>query len=87
MQVSVRELKNHLSQYLRQVQAGKIILITSHQIPLAIIQAVPKTHKPGLEALYRLENVSWNGKKPKGLRNPPKLRGKLASEMILEDRE
>lgn len=87
MQVSVRQLKNHLSQYIHQVQTGTTILITSHQTPVAIIQAVPKTHKPGLENLYRLENISWNGKKPKGLRNPPKIKGKSASEMILKDRE
>jgi prevent-host-death family protein len=86
MKVSVRELKNHLSQYLHQVKAGVTILVTSHQVPLAVIQAVPKPHKPGLEKLYHLEHISWNGKKPKGLRNPPKIKGKLASEMILEDR-
>lgn len=86
MQVSVSQFKNHLSQYLHQVQIGSTILITSHQIPIAILQAIPKTNKPGPERLNRRENISWNGKKPKGLRNPSKVKGKSASEMILEDR-
>lgn len=87
MYVSVSTLKKHLSQYLHKTKKVKKLIITSHQIPIAIIQAIPKSNKQKLKTLKFLENVSWNGKKPKGLHNPPRLKGLSASKMILEDRE
>lgn len=34
MEVSVRDLKDHLSEYLRRVQAGEEIVVTSHGKPV-----------------------------------------------------
>ena len=35
MTTSVRELKDHLSKYLRRVQRGEEVVITSHRRPIA----------------------------------------------------
>ncbi len=35
MTTSVRELKDHLSKYLRRVQSGEEVIITSHRRPVA----------------------------------------------------
>jgi antitoxin (DNA-binding transcriptional repressor) of toxin-antitoxin stability system len=88
MQVSVYELKNHLSQYLHKGQEGEKVIVTSHRVPLAISNPIPAaiTKKIGLKKIFQLENVEWNGKKPKGVKQGLKIRGKTVAEMVLEDR-
>lgn len=39
-QVSVRDLKTHLSEWLGRVQAGEVLEVTSHRKPIARITAV-----------------------------------------------
>ena len=39
-QVSVRDLKTHLSEWLGRVQAGDVVEVTSHRKPIARITAV-----------------------------------------------
>ena len=87
MQVSVRDLKEHLSHYLRAVQAGEPLLVTSHNKPVARIE--PIAEGIGLEGVARLaaaEGVRWAGGKPAGTRIVPAGGGKTAAEMVLEDR-
>ena len=87
MQVSVRDLKEHLSHYLRAVQAGEAVLVTSHNRPVARIEPVRET--PPREAVERLaaaEGVRWAGGKPAGTRIVPAGEGMTAAEMVLEDR-
>lgn len=86
MQVSIRDLKNHLSKYLHLVEEGENILVTSHHKPLAKIIAVPRITNSSLQELLNLEGLHWNGKKPKGAEFCPKLSGKTAAEYLLEDR-
>lgn len=87
MQVSVRELKNHLSKYLhRVVEAGETIIVTLHRKPLARIQAIPIMQVTSLENLLRLEGVRWNGKKPQGNKVCPKITEASGADYVLEDR-
>lgn len=85
MQVSIGELKNHLSQYLRKVRVGVKVVVTSHRVPLAVINAIPDNT---LGKMHQIEDLDmeWNGKKPKGYRKGPKILGKSAAERVLEDR-
>lgn len=87
MQVSVRDLKNHLSKYLHLVREGKKVTVTSHNKPLAEIRALPqKMVESELQQIFSLAGIRWNGKKPTGSESRPKIIGKTAAEMILEDR-
>ncbi len=86
MQVSVRELKNHLSKYLRHIEKGETIIITSHHLPLARLSPIPKSKNKDLQALFQMEGVHWNGKKPKGVKNGPKVSGNTTSNYVIEDR-
>jgi prevent-host-death family protein len=86
MQVSVRALKNHLSEYLQQVKAGTSLVVTSHHIPIAKIQAIPTTKVRGMQALMCIEGIHWNGKKPTISKNRPKISGTTAADYVLEDR-
>ena len=86
MQVSVRELKNHLSKYLHMVSKGEPIIVTSHYVPLARLLPIPQSSDENIQQLLQIEGVTWNGKKPKGGTNRPKIKGKTVSEYVLEDR-
>jgi prevent-host-death family protein len=89
-QVSVRELKAHLSQWLARAQAGELVEITSHRRAIARISGlkppVPAAAHP-LQAAIDAGLVSWNGNKPV-IPTPIVLKGsgKLISAIVLEDR-
>jgi prevent-host-death family protein len=89
-QVSVRDHKTHLSEWLGRVQAGEVVEVTSHRKPIARITAVkpaePTTTNP-LQKAIDAGLISWNGQKP--VFSPPiklKGQGKLISEVVIEDR-
>lgn len=86
MKVSVRELKDHLSKYLHLVNEGEDLVVTSHHKPLAKLTGIKITQDSSLEHLLNIEGVKWNGRKPKGDKNAPKITGKSVSDSILEDR-
>jgi prevent-host-death family protein len=85
--VGIRALKNDLSRYLRRVQAGERIVITDRGRPVAALTAA---EDPG-EASWAWNLVeegfaAWNGGKPLGCLDPPRVRGKTAAEIVLENR-
>jgi prevent-host-death family protein len=90
-QVSVRELKTHLSAWLARAQAGEVVEVTSHRRPIARITAV---HQPDgsspphpLQQAIEAGVISWSGKKPV-LPPPVKLNddGPLISDIVIEGR-
>jgi prevent-host-death family protein len=89
-QVSVRDLKTHLSSWLARAEAGEVLEVTSHRKPIARITAVKPLEKISpdpLQAAIEARVVSWNGRKP--LLSPLiKLngQGKLISEIVIADR-
>ena len=89
--VSVRELKNRLSEHLRRLEDGETITVTRRGKPVAIISPVEAGEdrlSRRLRELVAAGVIHWAGGKPKGLNPPIKLRGKgpTPSEMVLEDR-
>jgi len=89
-QVSVRDLKTHLSEWLARAQAGEVVEVTSHRKPIARITAVKPANSGITSPLQKAIDaglISWNGEKP-NLPPPVKLRGqvKLLSEIVIEDR-
>lgn len=89
-QVSVRDLKTHLSEWLARAQAGEVVEVTSHRKPIAHITAVSQPNPASLGPLQKAIQagiISWNGKKPV-LPPPVPLRGSgtHTSAMVLEDR-
>lgn len=88
MDVSVRELKNSLSRYLRRVQQGESVLVTSRGKPVAHL--VPLTSVvPEAERLEALPGVdAGSGGKPQGAHQPARVEPgqKSVSEIVLEER-
>jgi prevent-host-death family protein len=75
-QVSVTELKNKLSQYLRLVKTGETIEVLERNVPIARLEGIGDEGAPGdaaLERLIREGIVTRARRKPAkgGLRTPP----------------
>jgi prevent-host-death family protein len=93
MEVSIREMKNCLSKYLKLVRAGKDVMITDRGRPVArLISLMPSARASEADEIERIKALPWvrpgNGKKVKGARRPIRLKpgDKSATEMVLVDR-
>lgn len=94
MQVTVRKLKKHLSEYLRRAQAGEVIIVTSRKKPIVRLSPVSRQGQGARtldeirKQLADLPGVSWGEGKPGG-RHGIRLHelGSTASGTVLEDRE
>jgi len=85
--VGIRELKAHLSEYIRLASEGEKIVVTHRGKDVAIIQA-PDAQYVGLRHLMESGKVKWSGGKPKGPTGPPiKSKGGPISQTVLDMRE
>ena len=86
MQVSVRELKNNLSKYLKLVRQGEPVVVTFHRTPVARLLPIPEIENGGLRRLLRFDWIHWSGKKPRGGTVCPEICGKALADSVLQDR-
>ena len=85
--VGIRELRDHLSQYLRRVREGELLVITDHGKPVGELRpAEIGGSVQRARLLARQGVVRWGGGKPKGLARAPRPRGGMVSDAVLEDR-
>mgnify|MGYP000368555494 CR=1 FL=1 len=63
-QVGVRELKMHLSEYIQQVKAGRVVVITEHGRQVGRIVPVGQSLDACLQAMAQSGLISWSGRKP-----------------------
>jgi len=83
----IRDLKNRLSYYLREVKKGEKILITERDQVIATILPVERGEEDSrLLCLVKEGFATWKGGKPTGSRHPAKIKGKAVSDIVLEDR-
>jgi prevent-host-death family protein len=85
MEIGIRELRDHLSRYVGQVQEGQEIVITDHGKAVARIVPI----EDGRRKLDRLiaEGLVTPAKRPRSKPNPiPGARGSVV-EMLIEERE
>lgn len=99
MEISVRELKSRLSEYLRRVASGEEVLVTSRGKTVArLLPPSGKARRAARstedEAIALLQSQAWvrpgkTGRRRVGLSDPVKLkRGtKSLSETVLEMRD
>lgn len=91
LRVGVRELKSHLSEYLRRLKAGETIIITEHGQPIGRLIPEGTVHETVQEKMQRLIDAGlaeWNGQKPP-IQEPTihNDSGVLASDVVVELRE
>jgi prevent-host-death family protein len=87
-EAGVRELKTHLSTYLRKVKAGETIIITERGVPVGRIVPIAQTEESQLAALQAAGLVEWDGNALLPLVPVAKNSAQLTvAELLLEDRE
>jgi prevent-host-death family protein len=85
--VGVRELRDNLSEYLRRVRNGELLVITDRG--KAIGELGPAAEPRNVElarTLVRKGFAAWNGGKPKGISRAPRPVAGLVSDAVIEDR-
>lgn len=85
--VGVRQLKEHLSRYLKRVKSGESIIVTDRKKEVAVL--VPYGMETDEEKVLRSIQrgvAYWAGGKPKGMMPLIASRGEKVSDAVLEDR-
>lgn len=86
-EVNVETLTDELGGYLTRVRSGERIVFTDHGRSVAML--IPIEDSGVARRAWQLVEsgvANWQGGKPKGSRQRPKVQGMRASEMVLEDR-
>lgn len=87
IQAGVRKVKDHLSEYLRRVQSGERVVITDRGRPVAALISLPQEEATDLAWSFVQGGLGdWQGGKPRGFKNGPRISGRRAEEIVLEDR-
>lgn len=85
--VGVRELKARLSKYLREVKAGRTILITERGKPVGRLVPPGQPLRQRLQAMIDAGLAEWDGKSLPPMKTTAKLKGgKSIVDLIIEDR-
>jgi prevent-host-death family protein len=90
MEVSVRELKDHLSEYLRRVEKGERLVVTDRKRPVAELGPAKRgrmTQEQWLEFLEERGELTRAGRPRRFARVvPTRIRGRPLSKTILDER-
>ncbi len=87
IRAGVRNVKDHLSEYLRRVRQGERVMITDRGRPIAELVGIER-HE-GSEVAWSLVRQGvgdWGGGKPRGVVDGPRVPGRRAEEVVLADR-
>lgn len=85
--VGIKELKNRLSHYLREIKKGEKIAITEREKVIATVVPIERVGEDSkLLSLVKEGFAVWKGGKPVGSRYPVRIKGKTISEIVIEDR-
>lgn len=85
--VGVRELKTQLSKYLRQVKAGRTVVITERGKTVGRLVPADMPVEEKMKAMVKAGLVDWSGKRLPPMKPVARVRGnKTVAEMLIEDR-
>ncbi len=82
--VGIRELKAHLSTYVKKAREGETIVITDRGTAVAELRPL-SPERAAAEALVAEGRAVWAGGRPGRVRRI-KVKGRPVSETVLEDR-
>jgi len=85
--VGVRELKNRLSKYLRQVKAGQTVVITEHGRPVGRSVPAAQPLEERLQAMAQAGLILWSGRKLEAMAPVAQVSGERGvADLLVEDR-
>jgi len=86
--VGIRELKTHLSSYVRRVKSGASVIITEHGKPVGRIVPMRSSLETRLQDLSEAGLAAWSGQRLPPMAPVARTRGQQAvSDLLLKDRE
>ena len=86
--IGIRELKSTLSACVRQVRAGRTIVVTDHGQPVARVIPEAASLSERVEALRKSGAIAWSGRRLGPARPAGKVRGtKTIADLVVENRE
>jgi len=86
--IGIRELKSTLSECIREVKAGRTLVVTEHGT--AVVRMIPEATSISkrLEALRQAGNVAWSGRRLRRIKPVARVRGKrTVADLVTENRE
>ena len=87
-EAGIRQLKNNLSAYLRQVKAGGTVIITERGKPIGRITPMAESAEERLEQLSQAGLLAWSGQKLSPMAPLGQTAGsRTVADLLLEDRE
>lgn len=86
--IGIRELKSTLSECIREVKAGRTLVVTEHGDPVArLIPETASLHER-LDGLRKGGGVAWSGRRLRRTRPVARVRGKrTVADLVSENRE
>lgn len=87
----VRELKDHLTRYLRRTRAGESVVVTDRGRPVAILGPIPES-APAEALELRLAQLAERGvlalpsRRPAHRRTRVRVRGERLSRTVIDER-
>jgi prevent-host-death family protein len=86
--IGIRELKATLSQCIREVKAGRALVVTEHGDPVARIVPETASLRERLDALRQAGTVAWSGRRLRRIEPVARVRGKrTVADLVSENRE
>jgi prevent-host-death family protein len=86
--VGIRELKTHLSSYVRRAKSGASVVITERGTPVARIVPIGRSLANRIEDLVEAGLITWSGKNLSRIAPVARTQGQqTVADLLLEDRE
>jgi prevent-host-death family protein len=86
--IGIRELKSTLSECVREVKAGRTIVVTEHGHPVARMIPEGVSLQDRMEALRRAGAIAWSGRRLRTARPAGRVRGnKTVADLVIDNRE
>ena len=86
--VGIRELKSTLSECLRDVRAGRTVVVTDHGQPVARIIPEAVSTRDRVDALRSAGAIAWSGRRLRAATPAGKVRGaRTVADLLVTDRE
>ena len=86
--IGIRELKSTLSECVREVRAGRTIVVTDHGQPVARIIPEAVSLRERVEGLRQAGAIAWSGRRLRPATPAGKARGtKTVADLVVENRE
>lgn len=86
--IGIRELKTTLSECVREVKAGRSIVVTEHGRPVARLVPEAVSLPDRVETLRRAGAIAWSGRRLRSAQAAGKVRGKrTVADLLVESRE